>query len=85
MAVGPLKGCEKVLALARELCIHQRLLYKWRELRLQVARLKRLEVRRVHTAVQVVFAFSDALAKVLFTCLPEPAAEVYAEAAVRAQ
>ena len=61
MAVERLKGCENVLALARELGIHQRLLYKWRdrlepiedgeaspengkerELRLQVAQLKRL-------------------------------------------
>jgi len=56
-----LKGCDNVLALARELGTHQRLLYKWRdrvepiddgdappqnskerELRLQVAQLKRL-------------------------------------------
>jgi transposase-like protein len=61
MAVERLKGCANVLALARELGIHQRLLYKWRdrlepiddgeappengkerELRLQVAQLKRL-------------------------------------------
>jgi transposase-like protein len=61
MAVERLKGCDNVLALARELGIHQRLLYKWRdrlepiddgeappenskerELRLQVAQLKRL-------------------------------------------
>ncbi len=43
------------------------------------------EVRRVHTAVQAHFAFSDALAKALFTCLPEPAGEVYTQAAARAQ
>ena len=43
------------------------------------------EVRRVHTAVQALFAFSDALAKALFTCLPEPAGDVYAQAAARAQ
>jgi transposase-like protein len=61
MAVERLKGCDNVLALARELGVHQRLLYKWRdrlepindgeappenskerELRLQVAQLKRL-------------------------------------------
>ena len=61
MAVERLKGCDNVLALARELGIHHRLLYKWRdrlepmddgeappantkerELRLQVAHLKRL-------------------------------------------
>jgi hypothetical protein len=33
----------------------------------------------------MLFAFSDALAKVLFTCLPEPAGAVYAQAAARAQ
>jgi predicted DNA-binding protein len=43
------------------------------------------EVRRVHTAVQALFAFSDALAKALFTCLPEPSGEVYAQASARAQ
>jgi len=61
MAVERLKGCDNVLALARELGVHQRLLYKWRdqlepideglgppentkerELRLQIAQLKRL-------------------------------------------
>ena len=61
MAVERLKGCDNVLALSRELGVHQRLLYKWRdrlepidegesppengkerELRLQVAQLKRL-------------------------------------------
>ena len=31
MAVERLKGCENVLALARELGVHQRLLYKWRD------------------------------------------------------
>jgi transposase-like protein len=31
MAVERLKGCENVLALARELGIHHRLLYKWRD------------------------------------------------------
>ena len=43
------------------------------------------EVRRVHTAVQAHFAFSDALAKTLFACLPEPSGEVYVQAAARAQ
>jgi len=42
------------------------------------------EVRRVHTAVQALFAFSDALTKALFTCLPEPSGDVYAQAAARA-
>ena len=65
MAVERLKGCDNVLALANELGIHQRLLYKWRdrlepmddgeappenskerELRLQVAQLKRLVADR---------------------------------------
>ena len=31
MAVERLKGCDNVLALANELGIHQRLLYKWRD------------------------------------------------------
>ena len=31
MAVERLKGCDNVLALARELGIHHRLLYKWRD------------------------------------------------------
>jgi len=61
MAVERLKSCENVVALAEELGVHRRLLYKWRdqlepiddgqappenskerELRLQVAQLKRL-------------------------------------------
>jgi len=61
MAVELLKSCENVVALAEELGVHRRLLYKWRdqmepiddgqsppenskerELRLQVAQLKRL-------------------------------------------
>ena len=61
MAVERLKGCGNILALSKELGVHRRLLYKWRdqldpvddgqvepenskerELRLQVARLKRL-------------------------------------------
>jgi transposase-like protein len=61
MAVERLKGCDNVLALAKELGVQRRLLYKWRdrldpmddgeappenskerELRLQVAQLKRL-------------------------------------------
>ena len=61
MAVERLKGCENVGALAEELGVHRRVLYKWRdqleaiddgarppengkerELRLQVAQLKRL-------------------------------------------
>jgi transposase-like protein len=61
LAVERMKGCDNVLALAKELGIHHRLLYKWRdryepidhgagapengkerELRLQVAQLKRL-------------------------------------------
>ena len=43
------------------------------------------EVRRVHSAVQAHFAFSDALAKALFTSLPEPLGENYSQAAARAQ
>jgi len=43
------------------------------------------EVRRVHTAVQALFAFSDTLAKALFNCPPEPSGDVYAQAAARAQ
>ena len=31
MAVERLKGCDNVLALAKELGVHQRLLYKWRD------------------------------------------------------
>jgi transposase-like protein len=31
MAVERLKGCDNVLALSRELGVHQRLLYKWRD------------------------------------------------------
>jgi transposase-like protein len=31
MAVQRLKGCDNVLALAKELGVHQRLLYKWRD------------------------------------------------------
>ena len=31
MAVERLKGCDNVLGLSRELGIHQRLLYKWRD------------------------------------------------------
>jgi transposase-like protein len=61
MAVERLKGCDNVVALSKELGVHRRLLYKWRdqiepiddgetqpengkerELRLQVAHLKRL-------------------------------------------
>ena len=61
MAVERLKGCDNIIALADELGVHRRLLYKWRdqlepiddgqvppengkerELRLQVAQLKRL-------------------------------------------
>jgi transposase-like protein len=61
MAVERLKGCDNIVALAEELGVHRRLLYKWRdqlepigdgqglpentkerELRLQVAQLKRL-------------------------------------------
>ena len=61
MAIERLKGCENIVALAEELGVHRRLLYKWRdqlepvddgerppengrdrELRLQVAQLKRL-------------------------------------------
>ena len=60
-AVERLKGCDNVVALSKELGVHRRLLYKWRdqiepiddgealpengkerELRLQVAQLKRL-------------------------------------------
>jgi transposase-like protein len=79
MAVERLKGCDNVLALARELGIHHRLLYKWRdrlepmddgeappantkerELRLQVAHLKRLVADK---ALEADF-FSGALQKV---------------------
>ena len=79
MAVERLKGCENVLALARELGIHQRRLYKWRdrlepidgcegppentkerELRLQVAQLKRLVVDKTREAD----FFKNALQKV---------------------
>jgi len=61
MVVERLKGCENIVALSKELGVHRRLLYKWRdqlepidggemapengkerELRLQVAQLKRL-------------------------------------------
>jgi transposase-like protein len=61
MAVERVKGCENIVALAEELGVHRRWLYKWRdqwepvddgerpaengkerELRLQVAQLKRL-------------------------------------------
>jgi transposase-like protein len=61
MAVERLKGCENIVALSKELGVHRRMLYKWRdqleaiddgerppenskerELRLQVAQLKRL-------------------------------------------
>jgi transposase-like protein len=61
MVVERLKGCENIVALSKELGVHRRLLYKWRdqlepidggemppekgkerELRLQMAQLKRL-------------------------------------------
>ena len=43
------------------------------------------EVRAVHTAQLATFAFVDALAKVLLTCVPEPPNEMMDQAKARAK
>jgi hypothetical protein len=43
------------------------------------------EVRAVHTAQLATFAFVDALAKVLLTCVPEPPNEMVDQAKARAK
>ena len=42
------------------------------------------ELRSVRRVQQAQFAFTETLAKVLLTCIPEPSGEVYAQAKARA-
>lgn len=42
------------------------------------------ELRSVRRVQQAQFAFTETLAKVLLTCLPEPSSDVYAQAKARA-
>ncbi|MDQ2843219.1 MAG: ribbon-helix-helix domain-containing protein [Acidobacteriota bacterium] len=42
------------------------------------------ELRSVRRVQQALFAFTETLAKVLLTCIPEPSSEVYAQAKARA-
>jgi hypothetical protein len=44
-----------------------------------------VEMRRLMTGQQALFAFVDALAKVVLTCVPEPSGEIYQAAVARAK
>ena len=44
-----------------------------------------LEMRKLSTGQQALFAFVDSLAKTLLTCLPEPSGDAYAQAVARAK
>lgn len=41
------------------------------------------DLRRLNTGQQALFAFVDALAKTILTCVPEPAGEAYSQAVAR--
>jgi hypothetical protein len=43
------------------------------------------ELRRIGTGQQALFAFVDALAKTMLTCIPEPSGEIYQQAVARAK
>jgi Arc/MetJ-type ribon-helix-helix transcriptional regulator len=43
------------------------------------------EIRGVRSSQQALFAFVDALAKTILTCVPEPAGEAYDQAVARAR
>jgi Arc/MetJ-type ribon-helix-helix transcriptional regulator len=43
------------------------------------------EIRGIRSSQQALFAFVDALAKTILTCLPEPAGEAYDQAVARAR
>ncbi len=44
-----------------------------------------IEIRRLATGQQALFAFVDALAKTVLTCVPEPSGEAYQQAVARAK
>jgi len=43
------------------------------------------EIRHIRSSQQALFAFVDALAKTILTCIPEPAGEAYDQAVARAR
>jgi len=43
------------------------------------------ELRRIATGQQALFAFVDALAKTMLTCVPEPSGDAYQQAVARAK
>ena len=43
------------------------------------------DVRRLRNSHQALFAFLDSLAKIILTCVPEPAGEAYPQAVARAK
>jgi hypothetical protein len=43
------------------------------------------EVHRLRNSHQALFAFLDSLAKIILTCVPEPAGEAYPQAVARAK
>ncbi len=43
------------------------------------------EVRRLRNAQQALFAFVDGMAKIMLTCVPEPAGDAYPQAVARAK
>ncbi len=43
------------------------------------------EIRSIRSSQQALFAFVDALAKTILTCVPEPAGEAYDQAVARAR
>ena len=44
-----------------------------------------IEIRRLATGQQALFAFVDALAKTVLTCVPEPSGEAYQQAVALAK